>query len=200
MKKKSLLLIIAISIYAMFAIAQKTGTFTDSRDGKKYKTIKIGAQTWMAENLAYKAKYGCWAYDNNINNVTKIGYLYNWETAKSACPKGWHLPNDAEWKILIDYLGGESVAGGKLKETELTHWTSPNIGATNETGFTAIPGGYRYNDGTFSFVGIYGYWWSATEVDSINVWNYGIYNNYGYIVKGLGNKKVGFSVRCLRNN
>ena len=196
-------------------------TFTDPRDGKVYQTVVIGNQVWMAENLAYLPSvnmvadgsedaagsyYYVYGYDGTnvadakaTDNYATYGVLYNWTAAMNACPDGWHLPSDAEWTELTDYLGGESVAGGKLKETGTTHWASPNTGATNETGFTALPGGYRLNNGTFYFIGYYGLWWSATGHDATDAWNRvmdcylsGVYR-YNY------NKEDGFSVRCLRD-
>jgi uncharacterized protein (TIGR02145 family) len=100
----SLLITFIILIISMNTAAQVTGNFTDPRDGKTYKTVEIGTQTWMAENLAYKVEKGCWAYDNNQSNVKTYGYLYDWKIAKEVCPSGWHLPSDSEWTILSDYL------------------------------------------------------------------------------------------------
>jgi uncharacterized protein (TIGR02145 family) len=174
------------------------GTFTDPRDGKVYKTVKIGNQIWMAENLAYAPSSGnYWAYDNDNSNVETYGYLYDWETACDVCPDGWHLPTDAEWTELTDYLGEN--AGGKLKETGTTHWNTPNTGATNETGFTALPGGYRNYDGSFDIVGYTGYWWSATEYNATNAWYRGMYYHNSYVNRNNLYKKVGFSVRCVRD-
>ncbi len=181
-------------------IDNSIGSFTDSRDGKNYKTVKIGTQTWMAENLAYKNSSGCWAYDNKESNVTTYGYLYDWETAKNVCPTGWHLPSDAEWTQLTNYLGGEKVAGGKLKETGTTHWKSPNKGATNETGFTAIPGGSCFSTGAFFAIGGYGYWWSATEATEAGAaWFRTMFDYANDVVRdyGFGNE-MGLSVRCLK--
>jgi uncharacterized protein (TIGR02145 family) len=121
MRNKSLLLTVLILNIAMCSMAQVAGTFKDSRDGKTYKTVKIGTQTWMANNLAFKASSGCCAYDNNKSNAAIYGYLYSWETAKNVCPTGWHLPSMAEWTTLIDYEGGET-AGNKLKEAGSKHW------------------------------------------------------------------------------
>jgi len=118
---------------------------------------------------------------------------------QGVCPAGWHLPSDAEWTELTDYLGGTTGAGGKLKETGTTHWNSPNTGATNETGFTALPGGYRYDFGTFYYIGFYGYWWSASEFNATSAW----YRGMGYSNSNVGRdyyyKELGFSVRCLRD-
>jgi uncharacterized protein (TIGR02145 family) len=161
MKIKLLLVPFIVLLLTIQTMAQETGTFTDTRDGKTYKTIKIGKQTWMAENLAYKASSGCWAYDNKAGNVSTYGYLYTWNEAKKACPTGWHLPTDSEWSALTDYLGGEEVAGGPMKST--SGWENPNKGASNSSGFSGLPGGYRNSSGTFSKMGTEGYWWSSYE-------------------------------------
>lgn len=178
------------------------GTFTDSRDGKIYKTVVIDTQTWMAENLAYKTNSGCWAYNNDSNNVKTYGYLYDWETAKTVCPAGWHLPTDTEWTTLTTFLGGESVAGGKLKEIGTAHWTSPNSGATNESGFSALPGGYRYDGGTFDWVGYYGHWWSSTvdnRYNTYSAWEWSL--GYGVSVANSCpySKGYAFTVRCVKD-
>jgi uncharacterized protein (TIGR02145 family) len=156
----------------------------------------------MAENLAYKASSGCWAYNNNQSNVATYGYLYNWETAKNVCPVGWHLPSNAEWTILTDYLGGEDAAGGILKEAGTARWLSPNIGATNETGFTALPGGERFGDDrTFDDVGGYGNWWSSTEAygypSEANRWN--LSDRSSDLSSGGYDQSDGYSVRCVKD-
>ena len=175
------------------------GTFTDSRDGKTYKTVKIHTQVWMAENLAFKTDKGCWAYDDNQNNVAIYGYLYDWETAKQVCPTGWHLPSDAEWTQLTTYLGGEGVAGGKLKETGTAHWKSPNTGATNASGFTAVPAGYRSGSGAFYGIGYDGDWWSSSEDDTDGAWCRSLSYDSGGVGRSDGHESNGFSVRCVRD-
>lgn len=194
-------------------------TFTDPRDGKVYQTVTIGNQEWMAENLAYLPSvvgagtgslttpyYYVYGYNGTDVNAAKAtsnyatyGVLYNWTAAVNACPAGWHLSSDAEWTELTDYLGGESVAGGKLKETGTTHWHSPNTGATNETGFTALPGGSLYGYGGFYNVGSYGNWWSATESYASYAW----YRTMGYNGRDVGrssyDKEFGLPVRCVRD-
>lgn len=146
-------------------------------------------------------------------NYNTYGVLYNWPAAmnesagstvnqigvQGVCPTGWHLPSDAEWTELTEYLGGESVAGGKLKETGTIHWGSPNTGATNESGFTALPGGYRSNNGEFYNIGFLGFWWSATEefANSALMRNLDLGNSQVYSY--LTYKEMGFSVRCLRD-
>lgn len=196
-----------------------TGSFTDPRDGNVYQTVTIGTQEWMAENLAYlpsvvghgtgsttTSYYYVYGYDGTsvsaamaTANYTTYGVLYNWPAAVNACPSGWHLPGDAEWTQLTTYLGGESVAGGKLKEAGTSHWNSPNIDATNETGFTALPGGVRVNYGAFEGIGVLGYWWSTSEDNATNAWYRYMGNDYSGVSRDFMNKELGFSVRCLRD-
>jgi len=196
---KNTIFLFGLIAFYLTGNSQEIGSFTDSRDSKVYKTVTINGQTWMAENLAFKSKGDCWAYDNNEKNVATYGYLYSWKTAKEGCPKGWHLPSDIEWYTLTDYLGGES-SGGKLKEIGLTHWKNTNEGATNETGFTALPGGYRFPT-TKSFVslGYFGYWWTSTERKN-GFYAYKNMNGKSVEVKDEINKKtLGISVRCLKD-
>jgi len=145
-------------------------------------------------------------------NYTTYGVLYNWPAAmagsessaanpsgiQGVCPAGWYLPSDAEWTSLIVYLGGLGVAGGKLKEADTIHWNSPNIGATNETGFTALPGGSRTISETFSNIGYCGYWRSATEGDINHAWFFSMFYNLPYVQGENCDKNNGFSVRCIR--
>ncbi|MEI6696059.1 MAG: fibrobacter succinogenes major paralogous domain-containing protein [Bacteroidota bacterium] len=200
MKKKISLITVAIIIIAMSSVAQQTGTFTDSRDGKTYKTVKIGTQTWMAENLSYKAMSECWAYDNKLINVAKYGYLYSWKSAKGACPSGWHLPSDAEWTALITYLGGEFLAGKKLKST--SGWDNEEDGngnGTNTSRFSALPGGGRVSEGKFVEVGNDGGWWSSAEFDTATAWQWNLIYDEEEAFRNKEDKQTGFSVRCLRN-
>lgn len=200
----------------------ETGNFTDARDGKTYNWVKIGTQTWMAENLAYLPSvvgpdtgsyFDPYYYVNGYNgtsvtdaksttNYQTYGVLYNWKAAVNVCPEGWHLPTNTEWTELTNYLGGTSVAGGKLKETGTTHWASPNTGATNETGFSALPGGWRHHSGVFGFNGIDGLWWSATEANINNIidaYRWGVPFDGSYIGHISESKKTGLSVRCVRD-
>jgi clan AA aspartic protease (TIGR02281 family) len=176
----------------------KYGELYDQRDGKTYKTVKIGNQVWMAENLAYRPPTGnYWAYDNDPKNVATYGYLYDWETAKRVCPAGWHLPSDAEWTTLTDYLGGKEVAGKKMKSR--TGWLE-NGNGTDESGFSGLPGGYRQFQWPFLSIDSDGYWWSSTETNSTNAW---LRNLYHYSRSAYNryedNKTNGVSVRCLRD-
>lgn len=194
-------------------------------DGNVYEAIQIGDQIWMAENLKvthyrngdeiqHETNNSYWAnlstgaycyYDNDANNADTYGVLYNWyaieeDDTRGLAPEGWRVPTDDEWQSLVDYLGGSSVAGGKMKEAGTAHWNSPNTGATNESGFTALPGGYRdYYSGSFYDLGSYGYFWSATEGSAIYAWyRLLIYDNAG-VYRASYYKQGGFSVRCIRS-
>ena len=195
-------------------------------DGNSYKTVYIGTQQWMGENLKV-SKYndgtdipnitdntqwsqlttGAWVYYNNdIANNTKYGKLYNWYAVsattngnKNVCPTGWHVPTDAEWTALKDYLGGESVAGGKMKEVGTTSWLSPNTEAMNTSLFTGLPGGSRATNGYYSNFGNLGNWWSSSEFNTIDAWNQTLGWLTGNAGKGWYPKKDGLSVRCLKD-
>ncbi|MCX6327293.1 MAG: fibrobacter succinogenes major paralogous domain-containing protein [Bacteroidia bacterium] len=198
------------------------GTVTDI-DGNVYKTIIIGTQTWMAENLrTTKYKEGtaiplltdntawanlitpsyCWYSNNATTYKNTYGALYNWYSVNTGnlCPTGWHVPSYDEWTTLTTYLGDAIVAGGKLKETDTIHWTTPNTGATNESGFTALPGGNRSYDGSFSYIGYYGYWWSSTEyaLTSDAYYRYISFKSSS-MSKGNYHRRSGFSIRCLKD-
>ncbi len=190
-----------------------SGTFTDPRDGQTYETREIGpfyppgeTQTWFAENLNYNTGDGnnnSWCYGGWPECCDIYGRLYTWEAATSACPDGWHLPSDDEWTTLIDFLGGEDVAGGKLKSE--TGWFL-NGNGTNSVLFTALPGGWRSDDppwNTFAEKGRKGFWWSATEYSSqyfaTRAWYRGMYYGNGIVGRNDGNKEFGFSVRCVKD-
>ncbi len=166
------------------------------------------------------AKYYVYGYDDTDVTAAKeeanydtYGVLYNWAAAmngatssntnpsgvQGVCPAGWHLPSDVEWTELINYLGGEAVAGGKLKETGITHWNSPNTDATNESGFKALPGGYRSSSGTFFNIGNTGGWWRSTQYDASSAWNHYLYNNKAEAERLFNLKAVGLSVRCVKD-
>jgi uncharacterized protein (TIGR02145 family) len=180
----------------------------------RYLSGVVGPTTG-SETTPYYYVYGY--YGTSVNdakataNYTTYGVLYNWPAAmngaassttnpsgvQGVCPAGWHLPSDAEWTQLTDYLGGESVAGGKLKATTL--WNSPNTGATNSSGFTALPGGIRGGVGSFGNVGDDGYWWSATMGSAYYAWYRGMTYYDSDVYRGNYYEDAGFSVRCLRD-
>jgi len=184
------------------AIQAASGTFTDSRDGKTYKTVKVGGKTWMAENLNFAAE-GSKCYDNEDANCAKYGRLYNWETALKACPAGFHLPSDDEWKALTDAVGGEYDGEKKLRSTK--GW---DYGGTDDYGWSALPGGNGGSNGLFYNAGKYGIWWSATEYeyededDAGNAWVRSLFYHpaAGGSVKRDATKKADlFSVRCVQD-
>jgi uncharacterized protein (TIGR02145 family) len=209
---------------AVFNTSLTYGLMTD-QNGNIYKTILIGTQTWMAENLR-TAKYRngeaisevtdsvAWskilntgAYCNfkntrDTDSIVTYGRLYNWYAATDArniAPTGWHLPTDDEWTTLTTYLGGESVAGDKLKESGTIHWDSSS-GADNSSGFTALPDGYRDNNGAFGTIGGFGYWWSSSESSATFARLRFIASISSSAHRGTGAKVVGFSIRCIKDN
>ena len=144
------------------------------------------------------------SFENNDSHISTYGRLYNWYAAadnRNIAPIGWHVATDAEWIALVYYLGGEEVAGGKMKTTGTTLWNDPNAGATNESGFSAIPGGIRYYDsGGFGFMGHTAFFWSSTESNSDNAWLLRLRHYNGNVVLTDGHKKqAGFSVRCIKD-
>ena len=191
-------------------------TVTDI-DGNVYNTVKIGNQLWMAEDLKV-GKYndgtvipnitGKTAWVNSstgaccwFNNEKAWGTLYNWRAVNTGklAPAGWHVATNADWTTLTDYLGGEDVAGGKLKETGIERWDIPSAGATNEYWFTALPGGFRQKDGSFSSFGGGGYWWTSTDFDGVNSWTRHIFWNETIIHRGHYDQRIGHSVRCVKD-
>lgn len=185
-----------------------SGAFTDTRDNENYKWVKIGSQIWMAENLNYKTAYDSWCYDEKESNCNTYGRLYNWDTAKKVCPDSWHLPTDEEWKELEMHLGMSieesgkrryrgTDEGGKLKETGLTHWNSPNKGSTNESGFSALPGGYRGRKGYYGIGNNASFWSSTEETNSNSVWFRALSSNISVVSRNYYPKDYYFSVRCI---
>jgi uncharacterized protein (TIGR02145 family) len=197
------------------------GTFTDSRDGDVYKTVKIGNQTWFAENLRFTGNIPqvtsqqAWAaiytdgnqtgqpawsyYDNDPNNNAVYGKLYNWYAVNTGtlCPQGWHIPTDAEWTTLTNFLGGSVEAGVKIKS--VTGWTDPNKAGTNESGFTGLPGGGRHVYGGFNGLGNDGTWWSSTPEGTNDAWRWSVDSYYGFAIRYFNSMAYGFSCRCLRD-
>jgi uncharacterized protein (TIGR02145 family) len=191
-------------------------------EGNTYKTTKISDQVWITENLkttklndgtdipnvalntewTYLTTPGyCW-YNNDAATYKDVyGTLYNWFTVNTGklCPTGWHVPTDTEWYTLITNLGGSEFAGGRLKETGTTHWASPNTGATNESGFTALPGGRRNEYGSFSNIGQFGYFWSSTQDGSSGAWFIYVHYKGDDVQRTSLGKESGFSVRCLKD-
>ena len=204
------------------------GTVTD-QEGNIYKTIKIGTQTWMAENLRTtkyrngdliatttpstkdisqenQPKYQ-WTFDFNVgeNNVFTYGRMYTWNAiidSRNITPTGWHIASEEEWNQLIEFLGNDSEIGLKLKEVGNVHWANPNNNATNESGFTALPGGTRYKDGTFYPLGNLARWWCGQRYledrTSAHIFQLSTENNWGGIYDSFINE--GCYVRCVKDN
>ena len=245
MKSLSLIIIFRFLLFGQFLILMisceksepkqtqdftgQTGTVIDI-EGNVYKTIEIGTQIWMAENLrtallndsssildncshiitvlndigyinVLTTGY-CWY--NNLNDTTKnhFGALYNFYAVETErlCPIGWHVPSEAEWNTLTDYLGGKSIAGGILKESGLRYWNNPNKGATNESGFNALPGGRRYSShNTFCEIREFGYWWTSTSKSvGIASTKYMFYDNTAVLDREFP-KTTACSIRCIKN-
>ena len=182
---------------------------THYSDGTEIPLIEDATVWKNLENDNVDKAY-CW-YDNDINNKEIYGALYTYSAAtngdnsgvnvQGACPDGWHLPNENEWVELIDYLGGEDVAGGKMKEIGTVNWGSPNTDANNSSGFSARGGGYRdyYGDGHFDSEKFRGYWWTSTETVSSNARFRNIINSYSKVFSVATGKSTGFSVRCVKD-
>ena len=200
----TLALVVVFCAEGAFA-APKKGTMTDARDGESYQTVRIGKQIWMAENLKVKTE-GSWCYEDKETNCQKYGRLYNWDAAKVACPVGWHLPSKEEFEILFKFVGGVQEnawkwenAGKMLKSTNgWNEYGGKNGNGTDAFGFSALPAGYRNNNGDFSDEGDDAYFWSSTEDYSS-----AYYMNLRYSVVtallGLSNKNLGVSVRCVKD-
>ncbi|MDD4971752.1 MAG: FISUMP domain-containing protein [Paludibacter sp.] len=198
--------------------------FIECKDasGNYYSVVKIGSQTWMAENLkttkyrngdeiinfTNNSDWGMYAisswcnYNNDATNSNKLGKLYNWYAvfdSRNITPLGWHVASDADWTMLTTFLGGEIISGGKLKETDLMHWGTPNSSATNESGYTALPCGSRLTSGQFDNLGINGNWWSLTDNGVNYAWYRYLTKGSAAVVRDYYNKNAGFSVRCVKD-
>ena len=193
-----------------------------NQSGKK---VKIGNQVWMTKNLnestfrngdaipeaktveawlkAGEEGKPAWCYyENDSANGEKYGKLYNWHAVndrRQLAPEGWYVPSNAEWQTLIDYYGGQEVAGGKMKETGMVHWNSPNTGATNEHGFSVLPGGHRDSNGHFFNMGHYATFWSSTNCNKISAWKRHLSRGDTKVYIDCFNMVAGFSVRCVRD-
>ena len=210
---------ILISLTLLFLLGSKEASIEALLESKE---VTIGNQVWMSQNLnmdkfrngdpipeaktdeewekAYKNKQPAWCYyDNDPANGAKYGKLYNWYAVndlRGLAPVGYHIPTDEEWTVLTDYLGGEDVAGEKMKST--SGWAESGNG-TNESGFSGLPGSTRNLFGTFVNIGKHGFWWSSTEVTTNNAWSRRLNYDKGDVHRRHFNKTLGFSVRCLRD-
>jgi len=200
----------------------KTSEGLSDIEGNVYGAIAIGTQTWMKENLKV-TKYrngdnipnepniATWPnlttgayvyYDNNAAYNGTYGKLYNWYAVmdgRGLCPVGWHLPSDDEWTTLTEYLGGINVAGGKMKTTGTSLWDSPNTGATNESGFSGLPGGFLSSGNSFYSIEFRGSWWSTSEINSIASWSLSLFSDDVAVFRSTTIKYSGLSARCVKD-
>ena len=183
---KNLLCVLLLCTNIGFTKAQVT-TFTDPRDGKTYKTVKIGDQEWMAENLDYETKEGSWCYDDNSSNCEKYGRLYDWLTAKTVIPAGWHLPSKEEWEKLLNTVGGSEAT------------TYSKIIQGGPSGFSALFGGRRLGSGRCDYLGSYADFWSLSECNSYFVWALDIDKDRQKPIIKYYFKNLAFSVRCVKD-
>jgi uncharacterized protein (TIGR02145 family) len=157
----------------------------------------------MMEDTWYITLTGayCW-YNNSAATYKNVyGGLYNWYAVNTGklCPSGWHVPDNTDWETLTTLAGGTSVAGGRLKEEGTSHWITPNTGATDMYGFTALPGGLRDFGGTFGSIGYSCFFWSATEIGGFWAWDLGMRNTTSSVNSNDYDKRSGFSIRCVKN-
>jgi uncharacterized protein (TIGR02145 family) len=241
MKKQNRIWIYALIIMGLVSILPNgckkdnninPATAITDADGNVYTSVTIGTQVWMVENLRTtksnngtpiplvtdEAAWGaldtpgyCWYNNDEVANKTDYGALYNWPAAVNACPAGWHLPTDEEYKILERNLGMNNtdanatgwrysgLVGGSLKEAGTMHWMMPAMGATNTSGFTALPGGDRDTDLGFLNLGDYSYFWSASPDGTPRAWYRRLNNDNAGVHRSSSRQSVGYSVRCLKN-
>ena len=201
--------------------AAQNSTTVKDQEGNIYRVVKIGNQTWMAENLkatkfndatpiplvsdknawnGSMAPAFCW-YENDTVYKNKYGALYNGYAVNSnkLCPTGWHVSTDGEWQTMTDFLGGKNIAGGKLKESGTNSWKDPDPGATNESGFSALPGGTRFSNGLFFTIKTAGYWWTFSGASTLNGWYWNIISSKSSVNRVFNDSTNGFSVRCVKD-
>lgn len=187
---KKIILILLILIINLNTYSQDVNIFTDSRDEKEYNIVTIGNQIWFAENLAFEVKDdSCWAYNNDIENVDKFGYLYNWEVAKDVCPLGWHLPTKSDFDILIEYVGGDYS-----KEAFYS------LQINGEIGFNAILVGVRSAFGNYHSIDGGCSFWSSTSTEDNKAYSLDILKGFNKAYICQYNKACGSSVRCIKND
>jgi len=208
---KRAFLFLSLAIIGISGFAQETGTMKDKRDKQVYETVKIGEQVWFAENLNYEMP-NSWCYRDSAKYCDLYGRLYTYESALKACPKGWHLPSDDEWKTLEKELGMTAEEADQfnyrgngigLKLRSQTDWYFDEIKSqkgTNESGFTALGGGYRiFQDGSCSYAGMIGSWWTSTAQNDKGAWSRYLSHNFTSVFRKAYNKGDAYSVRCLKD-
>ncbi len=218
---KSLFIQSVILFSLLNPVSSQTGNNVTDIDGNVYRIVKIGDKTWMAENLRttrfndgtaiplvteqnawiiLSSPAYCW-YNNDTVYKASYGALYNGFAinTEKLCPAGWHISTDADWYALVEFLGGESNAGGKLKSTDVRYWINPNTGATNESGFAALPGGTRYGNGLFFSIKSIGSWWTLNKTNTLNGYYRSLNNASITVTRNYTDLTFGNSVRCVKN-
>ena len=196
--KKQLLIIMLFATVSIHLNSQETNEITDQRDGKKYSTVTIGNQQWMSKNLNYDNGESSWLYGDNTENAKIYGRLYKWKDANKLCPTEWHLPSDEEWDELVIYLGGPLAAGEKLKMSGESLWKSPNI-ANNTSGFSALPGGRRFDYGDYKNITKIATFWTSTKSTGDKVYCKGLRNKTAAVKSSDDFIASGHSVRCIKD-
>lgn len=215
------MLVLAALAASLFAVCKNDAGIVTDVDGNIYRTVTIGTQTWMAENLKvthyrngdkilYLPDEAAWGsttagafcnYNNDSSHVSEYGRLYNWyavNDSRGIAPEGWHIPGPAEIETLITYLKGDTIAAAKLKSAGLDSWLS-NLGADNETGFSALPGGYRHKDGSYHTLGSNGYWWTKTRSYEMFSWSKRVYQGFADVDRITDFMNYGFALRCIKD-
>lgn len=207
-----------------FATSIKAQEAVIDIDRNTYRIVNIGKQKWMAKNLKVthyndstiiplvidndrwsnltRGAY-CVSENNTKKYIDTYGLLYNFyavNNSRGLCPKGWHVPTASEWKTLIDYLGGDKIAGGQMKKSDSNLWKTTNKNVNNNSGFSALPAGGSGRSGGIGEVGNYATWWSSTLEDSTYSWHWGVYPDKNEIRFNPGHNASGFSVRCIKDN
>jgi len=194
--KKLFLLSCIIFSFNIAVFSQNSESFKDERDGQTYKIVKIDNQTWMAQNLNYVTE-NSWCYNDDKKNCEKYGRLYALEAALKACPKGWKMPSDNDWETLINNHGSKDNVGSFLKEAGTANWKTPNVGASDKGGFTALPAGHRLTDGTYSDEGISASFWSLFN-DKVNAWGRHLFYNAANLRSFNSPEIKAYSLRCIK--
>lgn len=225
--KKPIFFLVALFVYCSDPTSSKDNKTVQDIDGNVYQTVTIGSQVWMAENLKvthYRngdvipfvsdadawgglSTAACHIYNGDTTGSAAYGLLYNFFAAvdsNNIAPLGWHVPTDEEWQLLVNYLGGDSLAGGKMKSRGTLEgfdglWREPNEGASNESGFSVIPGGYRAGDGSYEGMAVSARFWSSTLRDNIRGWHLRLAYDNPMAERRFGGMNGGYSIRCVRD-
>lgn len=194
-----LTLIAGFTLLSLILNAQEKGTISDTRDGHVYSWLKIGKQTWMTENLRFSVPAGSWAYNNMPEHEENFGRLYSWNAARTACPKGWHLPSEKEWSLMIKSLGGSDVAGLKMQSMHTMGLAHDDKSAMNKGSVSTLLSGIRYPDGTCLGIDHWGGCWSSGQINDTVATNVLFAKGSKDVVFSTNDKNSGFLVRCIRN-